>query len=74
MLPTHPARLEPKLRAGSQRNQDYSQYAMMNLLAGTPAPPSLREALFKVAAQRAAAGWAEVAELFSLTSMFRRGL
>jgi hypothetical protein len=63
-LPTDPAKLKPKLMADSrntiyphpvsaaqwERQQDSFQYVMMNLLTGTPAPPALREALFKVAA------------------------
>jgi hypothetical protein len=49
-LPTNPAKLKPKLLAGRQSNQGFFQYVMMNLLTGTPAPPALREALFKVAA------------------------
>jgi hypothetical protein len=63
-LPTDPAKLEPKLMADSQNTiyqhpvtaaqwesqQDSFQYVMMDLLTDTPAPPALREALFKVAA------------------------
>jgi hypothetical protein len=63
-LPTDPARLEPKLMADSQNTiyqhpvtaaqwesqGDSFQYVMMNLLTDTPAPPALREALFKIAA------------------------
>ena len=50
-LPTNPAKLEPKLAADFQ---DTSQGALfqdvMILLTDTPAPPAVREALFKVAA------------------------
>lgn len=63
-LPTDPAKLEPKLMADSQNTiyqhpvtaaqwesqQDSFQYVMMDLLTDAPAPPALREALFKVGA------------------------
>ena len=63
-LPTDPAQLEPKLLADShnviyrppstpaqwQQQQATFEYLMTVLLCETPAPPALREALFKVAA------------------------
>jgi hypothetical protein len=63
-LPTDPAKLEPELMADSQntiyehpvtaaqwqQQQDSFEFVMMTLLCDTPAPPALREALFKVAA------------------------
>jgi hypothetical protein len=62
-LPTDPARLEPKLMADSHNiiyqhpgtaaqwaSQQASFQYVMTQLTDTPAPPALREALFKVAA------------------------
>jgi hypothetical protein len=62
-LPTDPAKLEPKLMADSHNtiyqhpataaqwtDQQFSFSYVMDQLADTPAPPALREALFKVAA------------------------
>jgi hypothetical protein len=64
VLPTNPAKLEPELMADSQntiyrhpanaaqwqQQQDSLEFVMQTLLCETPAPPALREALFKVAA------------------------